>query len=223
MPGANCQEIFEAGLTTSGIYRVNPSGEIGEFAVFCDMSLQDGGWTVILRRVNDDVSFNRKWLSYRNGFGNFNGNFWLGLQKIKEITDYGCSPFELYVGLENFGGQVRYARYSSFSLSDNATEYELNLGAYSAGDAGDALSAHHNGTKFSTPDEDNDNNNGNHCAKDHTAGWWYNNCHETHLTGTYYNTGGFDEDTDPHGIVWDTWSSTDESLMKVVMAVRPSS
>lgn len=225
MPPANCKEILDGDNTknTSGIYRINPSGIVGQgsFTVFCDMSLQDGGWTVILRRVNDATSFNRKWLPYRNGFGNLNKNFWLGLQKIKEITDYSTSLFELYVGLENFGGQVRYARYSSFSLSDENSKYELSLGAYSAGDAGDALYADHHGMKFSTPDQDNDNSPGNHCAEDHTAGWWYNNCHETHLTGKYYNSGVFTTN-DPDGIVWDTWTSTGESLMKVVMAVRPT-
>ena len=192
----------------------------------------EGGWTVILRRVDATVTFNRVWSAYRNGFGDFNGNFWLGLQKIKDITDH--SVFELYIGMERYMGGVGYARYDSFSLDDESANYKLSLGAYNpthtistAQAAGDALTATHNGKEFSTSDDDNDGSNSNHCAAVNMAGWWYDNCHDSHLTGMYYPgpEGLFASGQVPDGIVWKTWTVTtptiSESLKTVVMAVRP--
>ena len=70
--------------------------------------------------------------------------------------------------------------YSSFLVGSEADKYSLSVSGFS-GDTGDALAAPAhpariaNGMKFSTPDQDNDNNSGGHCfgGKD---GWWYNWC-----------------------------------------------
>jgi ficolin len=243
-PLTNCKELHDDGHEESGCYNVNPFGSVGKFTVFCDMNLlsdegQDGGgWTVIARRVGNDTSFNRDWAHYKGGFGNYNGSFWLGLQKIKELTDYGSNGFELYIGMESFSNKVRYARYKSFMLGTEIAKYKLTLGDYDDTipveyDAGDALSDRHDGMEFSTPDRDNDNSGTTHCASEHEAGWWYNNCHESHLTGRYYTNGHFTANN-PDGIVWkppvdfhpSPWeplltSGSNEVLKSVVMAVRP--
>ena len=54
------------------------------------------------------------------------------------------------------------------------------------GDAGDSL-AHHNGMKFSTNDEDNDESD-EHCALKFTSGWWYKSCDQSSVNGRYSTT-----------------------------------
>ena len=183
---------------------------------------------MISRRVNADISFDRNWLPYRNGFGEFNENFWLGLQKIKDITDYGSLTFELYIGLESFHptDTVRYSLYDSFSLGTEAAKYALNIGTLDpnipmSDDAGDSF-ANHDGEKFSTPDQDNDSNLTENCAANLRAGWWYHSCHDSHLTGEHYANGLLPDVNVPDGIIWETWRGDMESLQTVVMAVRPA-
>ena len=75
------------------------------------------------------------------------------------------------------------AQYSSFSISDDTDKYRLSVSGYS-GTAKNALlfatpaSLLANGMKFSTKDEDNDNNADGNCAADPARlnGWWYNDC-----------------------------------------------
>ncbi|ALC40376.1 CG7668 [Drosophila busckii] len=130
------------------------------FQAPCDYKFAGEGWTVIQRRVDDSVNFNRTWEEYTNGFGDLRGNFWLGLEKLHLMTK--LRRHELYIQLENFQNETRYARYSDFTIGNEAQSYELlTLGDYS-GNAGDALSYHQN-IKFSTQKRDNDNYNRN-CA-----------------------------------------------------------
>jgi hypothetical protein len=43
-------------------------------------------WLVIQRRTDGSVDFNRNWQDYKNGFGDFNGEFWLGITCITFIS-----------------------------------------------------------------------------------------------------------------------------------------
>ena len=49
-----------------------------ECQVFC---YEKDKWVVVLRRLVGDVDFTRPWKDYVNGFGNKDGDIWLGLQK----------------------------------------------------------------------------------------------------------------------------------------------
>ena len=68
----------------SGVYYIDPDG-LGEFKVFCDQTTAGGGWTVFQKRFDGTVDFFRTWDDYRQGFGNLNGEFWLGLDKIYRL------------------------------------------------------------------------------------------------------------------------------------------
>ena len=132
------------------------------------MDTDGGGWTVFQRRKDESVDFNRNWTDYEEGFGDFNGEFWLGLSKIHRSTQNG-TDYTLRVDLENYENETRYAKYSTFNIGDSTTEYTITVEGYS-GDAGESLAYCHNGMKFSTQDRDNDQFIGGNCALEHRSG-----------------------------------------------------
>ena len=119
------------------------------------METDGGGWTVFQRRQDGSVNFYKYWVDYENGFGNLTGEFWLGLSKIYRLTKQGSSY--LRVEIRDFTGNSFYAQYPIFSIGDDSTKYRLNVSGYS-GTAGDSLKKH-NGSPFSTRDNNNDNKN----------------------------------------------------------------
>ena len=53
--------------------------------VQCDMT-EDGGWIVFQRRLDANVDFNRNITEYKNGFGQLNGSYWLGMDNIHQLA-----------------------------------------------------------------------------------------------------------------------------------------
>ncbi|CAC5362071.1 unnamed protein product [Mytilus coruscus] len=60
----------------SGVYPI--FRDESEVKVYCDMTTDSGGWTIIQRRLDGSVNFHRQWTDYENGFGNVDGEYWLG-------------------------------------------------------------------------------------------------------------------------------------------------
>ena len=124
----NCAEVYKSGDKISGVYKIDPDG-LGEFEVFCDQTTAGGGWTVFQKRYKGAVDFFRTWDDYKWGFGNLNGEFWLGLDKIHRLT--ARSSNKLRVDLEDLHGKTAFAEYSSFSVASERAKYLLGLGVYS--------------------------------------------------------------------------------------------
>ena len=110
------------------MYTIDPDGE-GAFNVFCDQKTAGGGWTVFQKRLDGSVDFYRNWDDYKNGFGNLNSEFWLGLDKIYRLTEKKRN--RLRVDLEDFTSSNAYAEYGWFAISNETTKYKLSLGRYS--------------------------------------------------------------------------------------------
>ena len=124
----NCAEVYESGDKISRVYKINPDG-LGKFEVFCDQKTAGGGWKVFQKRRNGSVDFFRPWDDYKRCFGNLNGEFWLGLNKIHRLTVSG--GYKLRVDLEDINGNIAFAEYSSFSVTSERAKYQLSLGSYS--------------------------------------------------------------------------------------------
>ena len=56
------------------------------------------------KRFDGSVDFYRGWVDYKRGFGNLNGEFWLGLDKIHRLTV--SSSNKLPVDLEDVSGNT---------------------------------------------------------------------------------------------------------------------
>ena len=116
------------------------------------------GWTIILSRGqfgNSATYFERNWQSMEQPFGDPEKEFWIGLENLYNLTnikDY----YALKVEMEGANGVDKIAVYHGFKLVDTVF-YTLNMGEYngtlSTAEDGFAL---HDGNKFSTYDDDND-------------------------------------------------------------------
>lgn len=212
----NCSEIYDAGFTVSGIYRVDPSDGQGAFGVFCDQQTASGGWTLLLRRFDGSLTFDRGKKAYvYDGLGDITGEYLMALEKIRRLT--GANPFTLRFDLEAPDGEKRYAEYSGTLLGDLASKFKITVGEYS-GNAGDSFS-YHNEMKFTTKQWDNDKS-GSNCAITARGGWWFKDCQpQACLTGLYEN--GTHSTQGIVGIRWLTWKNANFSLARVEMKIRP--
>ena len=79
-------------VKSSGVYTIaNFCGvKCSNTKVYCDTSSGGGGWTVIQRRKDGSVDFKKRdWVEYEDGFGDLNGEFWIGLRSMHCLTSQG--------------------------------------------------------------------------------------------------------------------------------------
>lgn len=225
----DCSELSDRLRPPSGFYRIRPKSHQEPFLVYCDMD-DGGGWTVFQRRRHGRVDFDRDWVDYRDGFGDFklwNDEFWLGNEHIYSLLSEGQNLVK--IDLMDWDGEKNYAFYDNFRITDEADKYRLQYEQYS-GKAGDSLTGgggmvEHwstclSGMQFSTRDQDNDRYLQGSCAQENKAGWWFNRCHAANLNGKYYRTGKYKGQFD-NGVVWGTWRGLWYSLRHTTMKVRP--
>ncbi|XP_033635484.1 techylectin-5A-like isoform X2 [Asterias rubens] len=213
-PPKDCSDILASGVSISGVYTVQPLSSGEAFQVYCDMETDGGGWTVFQRREDGSVDFYLDFASYSRGFGNLEGEFWLGNDNLHRLTAQG--EYELRVDLSDFESESRFAKYDSFSIADVSGIYKLAVGSYS-GTAGDSLSVQNN-QPFSTKDRDNDAWYRS-CAQTYHGAWWYRDCHFSNLNGEYLRG---TTTVYARGAVWRTWRGYRYSLRTSEMKIRPT-
>ncbi|XP_060658497.1 angiopoietin-related protein 2-like [Drosophila nasuta] len=186
------------------------------FEVPCESRVAGNGWTVIQRRLDGSVKFNRNWLEYKEGFGNLSGEFFIGLEKLHRMTV--ARPHELYIHLINFHNESSYAHYDNIVIDGESELYTLRgLGTFE-GNAGDSMRDNEQ-QKFSTYDRDNDLSEAS-CAVNCLGGWWYNKCGSSNLNGQYTQQDDYYDNTD-FGIYWDEWLGPGYTMKAVQMLIRP--
>ena len=114
------------------MYSINPDDGV-PFDVYCDQTTEGGGWTVIQKRFDGSVDFYQFWANYKRGFGNLNGEFWLGLDKINRLTKEGKN--RIRVELTDTEGNTDHADYDFFAVASERTKYRLSLGKFVAGES----------------------------------------------------------------------------------------
>ena len=130
-------------------------GSVNFFTTWQHYQVGTGGWGRAGRGRGPAPAF-LTFLPCQAGFGEPDGEYWLGLEPVHQLTSRG--DHELLVLLEDWGGRGARAHYDGFSLEPESDHYRLRLGQYH-GDAGDSLSWH-NDKPFSTVDRDRDSYSG---------------------------------------------------------------
>lgn len=210
----DCQDVSEMGYDVSGVYQIKPEGAEEPDNIYCEF-LNGTAYTVIQRRTDGLLSFNRQWIEYKFGFGNLYGSHWIGNEWINFLTNQ--DEYTLRIDIWDWEGKKHFSEYRIFSIGSQDVDYQIHVGGYT-GNAGDSLSFH-DGMKFSTEDMDNDLNV-RHCAAENKSGWWFNNCYLSNLNGVYH-VGFYSHSQYSDGIVWFTLKENDKySLRKVEMKLR---
>ncbi|XP_035774185.1 fibrinogen-like protein A [Anopheles albimanus] len=209
-PYSSCKDVRS---NVSGTYLIRVNSETEPFAVYCEQQQFDGGWLVIQHRFDGSLNFNRNWTEYKNGFGDIKKEFWIGLERLHQLTTASTGQWELAVELKDFAGKYKYARYSEFKIGGESEKYRLKtLGKYS-GTAGDSM-ATHKWMKFSTTDQDNDEST-QHCAEKWESAWWHNGCYHANLNGRYLNS------NDGKSMNWYHFQNDHQGLSYSRMMIRP--
>ncbi|KAL5019703.1 hypothetical protein ScPMuIL_002595 [Solemya velum] len=206
----HCSDILDDDESAqSGIYSVVVDG--AEHDVYCEMDLYGGGWTVFQKRFDGSVDFNRNWTEYEDGFGNLNGEFWLGDQFVPIETSN-----DLLIRMVQFDGTVHYIEYMDFKVQNASVNYRLHIGPVISGNATDDLKKHDR-MEFTTYDADNTPYSMD-CGGDFSSGWWFQSCVYANLNGLYLSavhTSSF------QGIIWYGITGKRASLQATDMMYRP--
>ena len=148
------------------------------------MTRNGGGWTTIQRRMDGSVDFYRNWQEYKQGFGNAEGEYWIGLENIHQITNY-FSNVMIRISATAFDGEEALLIFEKFSIENEKNLYKLRCGTFFEGN-----NAYSSSWKFvcneyfSTPDRDNDKSHMN-CAEEKKSGNWFRECSWLSFNGPY--------------------------------------
>ena len=179
---------------------------------------------MITRRFDGSGNYAQDWDAYKQGFGNADGEYWLGNEYLHYLTS--SKSYEMRFDLEDWDGNTAFAEYSSFVINSEADNYRLLLGDYSgnasldASDDADSGFLYHHNQQFSTRARDNDASATSCVTRSgHGGGLWYKGCSRVAITGTYCQTSTCGDDY--NNLFWKAWKGYTYSMKTITMMFRP--
>ena len=160
--------------------------------------------------------FNKTWVEFKSEFGDVDGNYWIGNERLHQLTKDGRYKLRIDM-LAKKNNHWYWSEYSTFRVYDESSGYTLNVVGYT-GSAGDGL-GYVNGRMFSTKDKDQDMW-ANNCAAEFNngngGGFWYNACGHAFPNSPPEGTGGFGWNALPLGSNW-----PERKLLAIRMTLIP--
>jgi len=167
-----------------------------------------------LNREDGSVNFTRSWSDYKSGFGFRQGEFWLGLDCLHQITS--TRSYGLRAEFADFEGRSYWSWYSRFSVGSEAGGYRLTVSGYNCSSSGGDILSYNNNQRFTTYDADNDRASYN-CAASRKGGWWHKYCTLANPTGLYLSGG----QVDYRGITWSSAKSSSYCFKSMRLTLTP--
>ncbi|KAJ8033488.1 Fibrinogen C domain-containing protein 1 [Holothuria leucospilota] len=133
---AEIQNQCSSGIS-SGVYLIRPDGFPDPFEIYCNNTNSEG-WTVILRRDNGFVGFDRNWNEYKDGFGFLSQDFWIGHEKLSFVTNQ--KNYKLRIDITNSNGLSCYLNYEVFRTSDEFGNFKVTSLEQYSGNADECIS-----------------------------------------------------------------------------------
>ncbi|CAI9718332.1 Hypothetical predicted protein [Octopus vulgaris] len=160
----DCSDAFKKDHKKPGVYLIHPVGSPYKVHLLCV-----DGWTVIQRRFDGSENFHRSFDEYLSGFGNFSGEFFVGLENLHRMTL--SQSYTLRVDVKSAAGKWYFGVFNNFAVSDETDQFRLKLGNMTASNTDDVMDQSRD-KPFSTYDRDNDDWSGGNCAQHFRGGWW---------------------------------------------------
>uniref|UniRef100_A0A7M5VAU6 Fibrinogen C-terminal domain-containing protein n=1 Tax=Clytia hemisphaerica TaxID=252671 RepID=A0A7M5VAU6_9CNID len=223
LTATDCVDWFNLGYRKNGIYEVNLLGKYMR-RVYCHMQAAEGGWMAFQRRFDGSVQFiGRNWEEFKNGFGNPEGEYYLGNELLHLLTT--SEDYDYLVEARSYGqaSSARRKLIHKVHIESEEEDYKIQYRLEDISeDYGGATSygTLMRGCRFSTFDHDRDTAPDQNCGQLY-GGWWHAWCHDVAMNGHYSHT---ETPVSPaSGIIWRDWRGHGETLKNSLLMIRRSS
>ena len=217
----DCADLYAMGARDSGVYTVKLLSKFKR-DVYCVMDRYGGGWMVFQRRYDGSVEFpTRNWEEYKNGFGNSDGEYWLGNEMLHLLTT--SQPHDYMVEGVSFQDEINYKKIRNVVINGEDDYYRIvyDLASIDNTYTSTEYGTNMQGMKFTTKDKDNDNKGDGNCAERY-GGWWLNDYHQEAMNGVFQQEETTAGTNYNFGIMWKGWKNYEKSLKGSILMITPS-